>query len=182
MATSVNGWPVIVANNPTGPHPRLRKWIVPGTNRHLFLRDGSVGFLIVHFALWWHRWVSPLDGGVWDEWGWAVRPVRGQTSGYSNHASGTAADLDATQYPRGVRILAVFKALTIRRIRLRLRLYGGVLGWGGNYRTTPDGMHVEATVGSNIAQAERVARRLMLTPRGRRILAANPGARAVILS
>lgn len=182
MATSQNGWYVLESNRTTGSLPRLRKWVIPGTNRHLYLRDGSAGFLLVHFALWWHRWVSRLDGGVWDEWGWAVRPIRGQTSGYSNHASGTAADLDATQYPRGVPILRVMKPVTITAIRVRLRLYGGVLGWGGNYTSTPDGMHVEINSGVTIARAEAVAKRLMNTPRGKAILAANPGAKAVIES
>ena len=178
---SQNRWPVIESNRTTGPLPRLRKFVVPGTGRHLFLRDGAAGFLLAHFALWWHEVISPLDGGVWDEWGWAVRPVRGQSTGYSNHASGTAADLDATQYPRGIAILARFKPLQVRLIRLRLRLYRGTLGWGGDYSRTPDGMHVELTA-CPLSQAERVARRLTRTPRGKRVLAANPGLLEVINS
>lgn len=180
MATSQNGYPVLFSNRTTGVLPRLRKWIIPGTNRHLYLRDGSVGFVIVHFAMWWHKWVSPLDGGIWDEWGWAVRPIRGQSSGYSNHASATAADLDATQYPRGIAVALRMKVLVMVRIRARLKLYRGVLGWGGDYRNTPDGMHVEVI--RPIGDVEKVARRLMNTPRGRAILAANPGARQVIES
>ena len=183
---TVSGWPVIEHATYTGPLPRLRKWNLPGTGRHLILRDGAAGFLLAHFALWWHERVSRLDGGIWDEWGWAVRPVRGQTTGYSNHAGGVAADLDATEFPYGAAIARVFKPLQIRRIRRRLKLYREgedyVLGWGGDYRSTPDGMHVELAPGSTLAQAERVARRLMKTKRGRRILDANPGARQVIES
>src|SRR6185436_1098451 len=80
MATSVNGYPVLSTNRTTGPLPRLRKWVVPGANRHLLVRDGSTGFLLLHFALWWHESIGKLDakGAPWDEWGWAVRPVRGQ--------------------------------------------------------------------------------------------------------
>jgi hypothetical protein len=175
---------VLETNRTTGPLPRLRKWDIPGANRHLYLRDGAAGFALVHFALWWHHAISRLDGGTWDEWGWAVRPIRGQTSGFSNHASGTAEDLDATQYPRGVSIGRVFTARQIRRIRVRLamRKYGGLLRWGGDFQTTPDGMHVEIAPGMTLAAAERVAKRLMDTPRGRAILAANPGARKVIES
>jgi hypothetical protein len=181
-ATSANGFPVLLTNRTTGSLPRLRKFVIPGTSRYLYLRDGSVGFLLVHFAMWWDRWVSRLDGGTWDEWGWAVRPIRGQTTGYSNHASGTAEDLDATQYPRGVPILRLFKPVTIAAIHRRLRLYGGVLGWGGDYHNTPDGMHVEVADGMTLAACERVARRLMDTKRGKAVLEANPGLRGVILS
>src|SRR4051812_28143633 len=96
---SQNGYPVIETNRTTGSLPRLRKWIIPGTDRHVFLRDGSVGFVLVHLALWFHNTIERLDRGVWDEWGWAVRPVRGQTTGYSNHAAGAAEDLNATLHP-----------------------------------------------------------------------------------
>ena len=93
---SQNGFPVLATNHTTGPLPRLRKWVIPGANRHVYLRDGSVGFLLVHFALWFHETISRLDQGVWDEWGWAVRNVRGSSTVISNHASGTAVDLNAT--------------------------------------------------------------------------------------
>lgn len=180
MSTSQNGWPVLTSNRTEGPHPRLRNWIIPDANRHVYLRDGSAGFLLIHMALWWHEEFNPLDGGVWDEWGWAVRPIRGQTSGYSNHASGTAVDLDATEFPRGIPVLSRIKPANILRIHLRLRLYGGTLRWGGDYTSTPDGMHVE--VNADLSACEAKARALLDTPRGKRILAANPGAKAVILS
>lgn len=187
VATSANGWPLLTSRT-TGTLPRLRKWIIPGTDRHLLIRDGSVGFLLVHFALWWHERFNPLTGGVWDEWGWAPpRPVRGQTTGFSNHCSGTAADLDATEYPRGIPVLSRISAVNVARIRARLLLYRTLTGhpvlrWGGDYRNVPDGMHVEVNDATAMSQCEEVARRLMRTPRGKRILAANPGAAEVILS
>lgn len=177
---SQNGMPVLATNRTTGDLPRLRKWVIPGANRHVYLRDGSVGFLLVHFALWWHESLHRLDGGVWDEWGWAVRPVRGQTTGYSNHASGSAIDLDATQHPRGVPILRTFKTFQVVKVRARIAFYRGALRWGGDYRSTVDGMHVE--LNTNLAGAEAQALRLLESPRGKRILAANPGAREVIVS
>ena len=175
------GWPVLTSSTKGSP-PRLRKFVLPGTNRHLLLRDGSVGFLLCHFALWWHDRISRLDGGTWDEWGWASRPVREQNDVMSEHAGGCAADLDATQYPRGVSIWRVMSKGQIVAIRLRLKFYGGALGWGGDYNRTPDGMHIEIAKGTDLAKCERVARRLLNTPRGRKILKANPGLREVILS
>lgn len=181
MATSANDYPVIFDNRTTGPLPRLRKWVIPGTDRHLYLRDGSVGFLLIHFALWWHERIERLDfhDEQWDEWGWAVRPVRGRTTGYSNHASATAADLNATRHPIGVPISRTFTKGQVRRIRRRIRWFLGCLAWGGEWRR-PDGMHVEAV--KPLGACERVARVLANTPRGRRILKVNPGARAVIYS
>lgn len=183
MSTSVNGWAVLDSST-TGPLPRLRKWNVPtppdGPARHLNLRDGSAGFVLVHLALWFHEKVERLDTGQWDEWGWASRPIRGGTA-ISNHASGTAEDLNATRHPLGVPISRTFTPRQVRMIRRRLRRYRGVIHWGGNW-SRPDGMHFEIAPGTTLAEAERVARRLVRSRRGRKVLEANPGALHVIRS
>ena len=187
---SVNGLPVISTNRTTGSMPRLRKWYVPKSEtlgyheRYFYLRDGCVGFVLMHFILWFHEKVEHLDvTRIWDEWGWAVRPVRGQTSGYSNHASGSAGDVNATRHPRGVSIWRTFRLWQIKLIRSKILdpIYRNCLTWGGDWNT-PDGMHVEIRDGVSIARVNRVAKRLMRTKRGKRILHANPGAKAVILS
>ncbi|MDQ6524331.1 M15 family metallopeptidase [Nocardioides sp. LHD-245] len=179
MPTSQNGYPALDSST-TGPLPRLRRWTIPGTHRHLLLRDGAVGFLLVFLASWFHGKIERLDLGVWDEWGWAARPIRGSST-ISNHASGTAADLDATRHPLGVPTLDTFTPRQAKRIRRKLRYrFLGLIRWGGDYAGRPDAMHFEV-VGS-LRACERLARLLMKTRRGRRILAANPGARAVIKS
>lgn len=180
MSLTVNGWTVLASNRTTGALPRLRRWYVPGAGRHIYLRDGAAGFLLIHLALWFHEKLERLDVGVWDDWGWAVRPVRGQTTGYSNHAGGVAEDLNATRHPIGVAVSRTFTPAQIRRIRWRLRIYRGLIIWGGAW-TRPDGMHFELAP-ATLSRVERVARLLMLTPRGRRILKANPGAKEVITS
>lgn len=189
MATTVNGWPVLFTNRTDGPMPRLRKWNVPATNglskgeKYFYLRDGSTGFILMHFIMWFHETIERLDvNKIWDEWGWAVRPVRGQTVGYSNHAGGVAADLNATLHPRGVSIWRSFSAKEIRAIRMRIRsrIYWKCLIWGGDW-STPDGMHVELA-NVSLSRVEHVARVLMKTRRGQRILKANPGAKRAILS
>src|SRR6476661_5867602 len=177
---SQNGYPVIASNRTTGGLPRLRKWIIPGTDRHVYLRDGSAGFLLVHLALWFSEAIERIGLGIWDDWGWAVRPVRGQVAGYSNHAAGCAVDLNATRHPRGVS-LRTFSLSQVVAIRARLLLYRGCLRWGGDYRNSPtDGMHFEIV--KPIGDVEKRALTLANTPRGRRILAANPGAWEVISS
>jgi hypothetical protein len=174
---SQNGWPVIESTTAT-TGPRLRKWIIPGTGRHLYARDGSAGFLLALFALWFHEVIERLDGGIWDEWGWAFRPIRGGLE-TSNHASGTAVDLNATQHPLGAR--GTFRRLRdAARIRLRLAFMRDVIRWGGDFTGRADEMHFE--IDRPLARCENVAQRLTGTPRGRRILAANPGAKEVIYS
>ncbi len=182
MAQTENGWPVIFTDKTVGPGPHLRKWWMPtghGLTRHekyFLLRAGALGFCLMHFMLWFHETIERLDTQKqWDDWGWAVRPVRGQTTGYSNHAGGAAADANATEHPRGVSIWKTFSGKQIASIRMWIhtRKYGGVLTWGGDWNI-PDGMHVEISrVPEN--QVKRVARRLAKTSRGKRILQANPG-------
>lgn len=172
MSTSQNGWPVLSSGSSL-----LHKWVVPGTGRHFVLRNGSAGFLLMHLVLWYHEKVQSISGGVWDEWGYAFRSIRGQSSGYSNHASGTAIDVNATQYPLGLRRMLSWRAL---RIRARLALYQGCIRWGGDYSGRKDEMHFE--INRYLSTCERVAKRLMNTKRGKRILEANPSQRAVILS
>jgi hypothetical protein len=180
MATSQNAYSVLFDNRIDGGLPRLRKWVVPGADRHFLLRDGSAGFLLVHVAHWFDAEIERLDTGQWDDWGWAVRPIRGQSTGYSNHASGTAIDLNAVRHPRGKATASTFTGGQIDAIRRRLKMYDGCLRWGGDYQSTPDGMHFE--IDQPLKDCERVARALLERPRSKRILDANPGAREVILS
>jgi hypothetical protein len=174
VATSQNGFPAV----PVG-HPTLHKWIIPGTDRYFVLRYGSAGFILAHFILWYHERVHALNekGQVWDEWAYAYRPVRGDSSTLSNHASGTAVDLNATLYPLGLERMLSWRKI---KIRARLAFYRGTLRWGGNYTGRKDEMHVE--IDKPLSACERRAKRLLKTPRGKRILKANPGQDRIIYS
>lgn len=175
MATSQNGWPGLPSDSPL-----LHKWILPGTNRHFLLRNGSAGFLLCHFSLWFHDKIERLDLGIWDDWGYAYREIRDDTV-LSNHASGTAVDLNATRHPLGVPTLDTFTQGQVNLIHRKLRRqYKWVLRWGGDYQNRPDAMHVE--INRPLADAERVARKLVDSRRGEKILAANPGQKKVIFS
>jgi hypothetical protein len=165
MMYSQNGWKVLEASTAT------RNWVIPGSRRTLRLHPGHAGFVLVHLALWFHEVVERLDNAVWDDWGWALRAIRGQTRGYSNHASGTAMDLNATKHPLGVRG-SFTAAWQYARIRARLVWYAAVIRWGGDYQYRADEMHFEIDKGARAV--ERLARRLARTPRGRRIIKANP--------
>ena len=157
MPTCQNGWPVIATSRTTGPLPRLRKWVVPGTGRTLSIRDGSAGFVLIHLALWFHENIERLGDGIWDEWGWAYRPVRGSSSGFSNHAGGVAVDLNATRHPLGQR--GTFTKAQTTAIRAELGRYDGAIRWGGDYVNRPDEMDFEinaplATVRRVLAEVE----------------------------
>jgi hypothetical protein len=148
-------------------------------DRALVLRDGSAGFLLCHYALWFHERLERLDVGPLDDWGWASRTIRG-SSVVSNHASGTAIDLNARKHPMGAPTRATFSRREVAEIHKRLRLYRGCLRWGGDYVRRADAMHVE--IDADMARVEARARVLCSTKRGVRILESNPGAHDVILS
>jgi hypothetical protein len=167
MATCDNGWRAV-------PESETFLWIIPGTKRHLRMAPGAAGFVLAHIALWFHEVIERLDLGEWDDWGWAWRPIRGTTDTLSNHA-GYAMDLNATRHPMGVDTDETFTRVQRDRIHARLKWLRGVVRWGGDYRNRPDAMHWEI-VGSVLA-VRAVAKMLRSTPRGKRILAANPGAK-----
>lgn len=112
---------------------------VPGTSIRIPVRKGPAGELLMWAAARWHREVEPLVEG-WN-WGWAYRAIRG-ASALSNHASGTAIDLNAPRHPLGVpasRNLSPAQIAAIRRIIADAK---GCLEWGGLW-SRPDAMHIE---------------------------------------
>ena len=167
-------WPVLVPGSAL-----LHKWIIPDTGRHFVLRNGSAGFLLAHNALWFHEKVERLDLGQWDEWGYAYRKISGSDQ-WSNHARGTATDLNATRHPLGVATRRTFTTKQVNAIHGRLDFYKGTIRWGGDYQSRPDGMHFEIV--GDLAECERLARSLLNSPRGGRILKSNPSQKAVIRS
>ena len=146
--------------------------MIPDTGRWLRLHPREAGLVLVHFALWYHEVIERLDPAPWDDWGHAVRPVRGQTTGYSNHASGTAIDLNATKHPLGVRNTHTKDQQSRIRARLEGR-YAGVIRWGGDYVNRADEMHFE--INSGQARVLALAHALRNSRRGQRVGLANGG-------
>jgi hypothetical protein len=157
---------------------KSRDWTEPPTLRYkhgtevvLPLVKGAAGFVLAHTALWYHEEVESLTTQPQhDEWGWAPRPIRGSST-ISNHASGTAMDLNATLHPLGVATLNTFTLRQVQEIHHRLE-WLGVLRWGGDYQNRPDAMHweIDAPRWRVVARATR----LRLTKRGRRLSKVNP--------
>ena len=138
MAVSQNGWPAQTAA-PTHKLSRITGRVLAGDVAKLF------EYLVDQF----HYRVEPID--LASSWGWAYRPIRGTTNTVSNHASGTAIDLNAPKHPLGKG--GTFTPSQVAAIRKILSELGGVIRWGGDY-ARKDEMHFEINVSP---QSGRVA-------------------------
>jgi hypothetical protein len=164
MAISQNGYPVLFDIDNT------KSWKIPGAQREIRLAQAAPGLVLAHFALWFHEIIEPLNGGIFDEWGWAVRDIRGSDE-WSNHASGTAMDLNATKHPLGTTARSSFSLSEIAAINNRLAFMDNAVRWGGNYSGRQDPMHFE--VNASTSRVARLADELRKTARGQRIIEAN---------
>jgi hypothetical protein len=109
--------------------------------------------LLVGFAAEFHNLIEPLDVGSLDDWGYAYRDVRGVPGKLSNHASGTAIDLNASKHPLGK--VGTFEAAKVPMIRALAKKYG--LIWGGDW-SRKDEMHFE--IGINPAKVVALIKKL----------------------
>jgi hypothetical protein len=157
--TSQNGWPAYGSKD---AH-RLARFQAAGLDGWAANDDVAViwTFLIVLFV----ARVEPIAGRVLDDWSWNpdLRPIRGQTHGYSNHDSATAIDLNATAHPRGKRnTFTREQEKAIREILAQITDDAGreVVRWGGVYKNAPvDEMHFEL-IGDH-TQAHQAAVKLL---------------------
>src|SRR5690242_8070217 len=127
MTASQNGWR---ANDPSVVSRRQ----VPGTGVWLTVHNGPSGDLLLEVASQFDRFVQDIDNarGALDDWGYAERPIRGSTE-LSNHASGTAIDLNATRWALGSDPSVNLNAGQIAKVRQIVAATGGVVRWGGDY-------------------------------------------------
>lgn len=165
MKTSQNGWPVIDSV------VKCKQWHIPDTDIILPLRKGAAGFILIHMALWMHEEIEPLDASRGDDFGWSYRKIAGSNT-WSNHASGTAMDLNAAKHPQGEHTYPAMVSYLIRE-RLAQTHYGNSIKWGGDFTTLVDEMHFEIREGFDAAQVMAIANVLRDTKRGIRILEVN---------
>jgi hypothetical protein len=168
MARSYNGQ-LVGAASVLG----IKTYTVPGTQVRVALRPFAAPVLL---------WIgSQIDKRVAnidvtaghrepDDWGYAYRNTRGQNT-WSNHASGTAVDYNATSWPRGVRRMNARQVAECRRIRDEANRAGGMrlVDWGGDYVRAPvDQMHWELASGVTAADVARAMRALATKPAPKR--------------
>jgi len=137
MLTSYNGWPASKDQAEIG----VRSYLVPGTQRKLRCAS-AVAPLLIGFASEFHSLIEPIDDDGLDDWGYAYRDVRGVPGKLSNHASGSAIDLNATKHPLGA--VSTFDAAKVPMLRALAKKYG--LTWGGDYKNRKDEMHFEISI------------------------------------
>lgn len=135
---SQNGWPASKVKAEIG----IESFPVPGTKIKLACAK-AVAPLLVGFAAEFHELIEPIDEGGLDDWGYAFRDVRGVPGKLSNHASGTAIDLNATRHTLGK--AGTFPAEKVPMLKALAKKYS--LTWGGsdNWRRK-DEMHFEVAV------------------------------------
>lgn len=135
---SQNGWPASKVRAEIG----IESFPVPGTKIKLACAK-AVAPLLVGFAAEFHELIEPIDEGGLDDWGYAFRDVRGVPGKLSNHASGTAVDLNATRHILGK--AGTFPAEKVPMIKALAKKYS--LTWGGsdNWRRK-DEMHFEVAI------------------------------------
>jgi hypothetical protein len=160
---------------PANDRSQIGVFQVPGTSTRLALRKGNVATVLLYVASEFDKCVEDIDtpssrgyvkddlnaegsspSTVFDDWSFAVRMVRGSSTSMSNHASGSAIDLNATQHPLGTTgNFTSHQRAVIRRI---LKDCGGVVRWGGDYVSRKDPMHFE--INASPARVAVVAARL----------------------
>jgi hypothetical protein len=140
VVMSQNGW---TAND----RSVIASYTIPSSTRKVALRKGDASVVLLDIAAWIHANVEHIDDGQLDDWGYAERTIRGSSTTLSNHASGTALDLDALKHPLGVR--RTWTDAQASKIHDRLKLYGGVVRWGGDYDGRVDEMHFELNASPN---------------------------------
>lgn len=156
MASSQNGWR---ANDSSVTSTRN----VPGSTVRLRVRNGAPGDLLLEIASEFDRYVENIDGTA-DDWGYAERTIRGSSTTLSNHASGTAIDLNATRHPLGTSPTANFSSDQINTIHSILRRAQGMVRWGGDYSGRKDPMHFELADGCTEAQCAQALNSMRGTP------------------
>ncbi len=148
---SQNGWPV--SPDPTAIGCRV--YPIAGSDASLQLRSGDVATVMLYVATRLHREIEPLVRSYTAAH--SFRKISG-TAVYSNHASGTAMDLNWHRHPYGAaNTFTPAQESVLRDILDKCR---GVVRWGGDYSSTPDDMHFEINVAPGDPRLSQVARAL----------------------
>lgn len=102
------------------------------------LRPDDCGYLLARFSRQFDKRVETL--GHTETFGHSERKISG-TNEWSNHASGTAVDLNSARHPYGAE--GTFSAAEESEIYKLLDNFDDVIRWGGTYRYSKDEMHFE---------------------------------------
>lgn len=141
LTTSQNGWPV--SDNPSDLG--LVPLVVGGVSFGGGVRGGKVHQALSYVANAVHTRVQKANA-TYGCWGYAYRENTNSPGEWSNHASGTAIDFNATLHGNGLPTTETWTDAQIAEIHKILDEVGGIVRWGGDYQSTPDSMHFEVVV------------------------------------
>lgn len=152
---SQNGWLASANRDAIG----VKNFIAPGTRRYFAVATAAAPVLI-NFAAEFHVSIERIDVAVYDDWGYHFAVIPYQTD-YSNHASGTAIDLNATLHPwQKTGTFSLWKRI---KLRLLVKKYG--IRWGGDYASGwKDEMHFEI-VETPLQVEARIAKMKLTMPK-----------------
>lgn len=159
MTSTLNGWAY--------PAKRLVTKQVPGTKRNLTLNYECAPLLLA-VASDYHRTVRPIDKGTVDDAGYCDRDARAAVGRKSNHANGTAMDLNwseegAQNSAWGKKFFSSIKARAA--IAVMKKRYGSCVQWGGDWNAH-DYMHWEIKPGVSPALVAQLTKKLGISPDG----------------
>lgn len=138
MAVSQNGWRVIP--NTAAGRAKLAV-VIDGKGHDVRVLAGDVETIARWHIQEYARRVETINPD-WC-WGHNDRFIGTSKTVKSNHASGTAWDLNAPLNPDGVPTSRVMTPRQIRECHELEAESGGVLRWGGDWERDPDAMHWE---------------------------------------
>ena len=126
----------------------------------------SVLPLFLSLAYDYDDWLKALDVGTWDEGAYSYRKARGADA-YSNHASGTALDLNwSKEGAQGSAAGAAFFAVPANKAKVEwLQELYPVLTWGGTWNAR-DYMHWEISPGKTQKDVDNLIEFLDIGPKG----------------
>lgn len=143
---SENGWRIVDTDE-------IVKVVVPGTTQQIELRRGDAATILVAWMKWYHLNVEPIDRfKPRDDWGFSWD----NDVANSNHLSGTAVDINATQYPWTQYTMSKDKQEKVRR---GLELFEGVIFWGRDWSRV-DEMHYQLNYTEGDARVAALAKKL----------------------
>lgn len=147
--TSQNGWPSSTDRNAIA----VKNFVIDGANQHFAMAAGAAPVLGA-FAAEFNKLVVPINppAAVFDDWGYGCGDSRGIAAMESNHASGTALDINATKHIQGG-VVSGYTPPQEKVITSLCTKYG--IRWGFTYHQNKDPMHFEivespATVAARI--------------------------------
>jgi len=147
MAVSQNNWPVVSRSAcDEGPFEGIQ---FPNG-----ILAGDVAYVMRWHLRRYRQTVEPIVNGTC--WGWNAKRISGSDD-WSNHASGTAWDINAPQHPMGPPVRTNMSQREIDACHALEAESGHVIRWGGDF-SRPDPMHWE--IRGSRSQVAALARKI----------------------